>query len=866
MPCNRSEAVRWPVRAALRSFYQLAFRNIRARKLRVLLTTLGIVLGVGMIFGVLLLSFTMLKTFQDLYSSVYGKTDLIVSGKEVTGSVPFANLRKVRRISGVKRAEGDVQSQFGLVDGNGRPREGQGSELITFGIEPSAHELFGMEITSGRIIGQGRQIMVEQNWAKGSKTKLGQWLSLATPNGVKKFKVIGLFKFGTGLGLGDQGFAFMPMRTARKTMDKHGVFSEINIAAESPQIVTSLKKRIKRALGRGAQVQTPNNKSENIQRQLQGLNIFLYFTAGMALFVGAFIIFNSFSMTMLQRMREIGMLRTIGATRRMIVRSVLLEALLLGLAGSLVGIALGYGLALLLAVLVKIAFGNIPLGEIVFKSEALAASVAAGMTVTVLGALVPAVRAGRIAPVQAVLGSGKGRSKPKKSRAVLGTLVFVLGLAGVYLLASSSSPSTAIVVAGIGGVVAIFLGVALIAPVIVSPMAMVLSWPMRKLEPVEGRLASDSARMNPARTAATASALMIGLAMVTAFSALGSSFLKTISDEFDETLARDFTVQPRNLKFTPGTQLEVGKSLTRKLKKLPHAKIVTPERFVFLPDLVSGGGIAFGFNPPEYKPLDNTQLAEGDFDQAYKRIEKGWVSVGIGLAKARHYKVGDRISLKGPSDTLKPKIAAVVKTAFGGGMTIGMSLKTMKRVYGVTADSDLAVKATSEDESARLKREIERVLKRYPNMVVLSNSELKANISDMVNQQFNFFYAILLVAIFVSLFGIINTLSMNVLERTREIGVLRALGSSRWQIRRAIGSEGVLLSLVGAVLGIAIGFLLGYVFVKGVAVLVPSIEYAAPIMRSLAVAAAAIVLGLVAAIIPARRAARLNIIEAVSYE
>jgi putative ABC transport system permease protein len=241
--------------------------------------------------------------------------------------------------------------------------------------------------------------------------------------------------------------------------------------------------------------------------------------------------------------------------------------------------------------------------------------------------------------------------------------------------------------------------------------------------------------------------------------------------------------------------------------------------------------------------------------------------VGKGHADETGLEVGDTVKLDGPSDTRRVRIAGIVETVVFGGQTMGMSLDTLREVWGVTADSQLALKATSPDARPVLEREVERIVeRRYPNLAVLSNDEVKSDVEQQVNQQFAIFYAIVAVAVFASLFGIVNTLSMSVIERTREIGVLRALGATRWQVRRQVADESLVIGLIGAALGIVVGTGLGWALLKGLAAGVPGVSYQPPFSTMVVVAVAGIVLGLLASIVPARRAARLDVIRALSYE
>ena len=468
-----------------------------------------------------------------------------------------------------------------------------------------------------------------------------------------------------------------------------------------------------------------------------------------------------------------------------------------------------------------------------------------------------------------MLGLADERKPPSGLRAALGAAMAAAGLGGVFLLASSQEISAGVAAAGMTGVVLIFLGVALAAPFAIVPIVRVLSWPLRRVAPIQGRLASDSAKANPGRTALTATGLMIGLALVTAFGALSSSFLGTITDEFDQAFARDYTVQPSGFSPGQGPQQTFSPGLRDRIAKLPEVAVVSSERIFFSQRLLRGAdGLAFGLDPSRYGQVDDSSYAGGlSEEDVLPRLERGQITVGDALAEEQRLEVGDRVTLSGSSGRRRVRIAGLVETAIFAGHTVGMSLATMKQIYGVTRDSSLAVKAASAGARPELERRIEAIVERdYPQLQVLSNDELKGEIESQLDQQLGFFNALLLVAVVVSLFGVVNTLSMNVLERTREIGVLRALGSSRWQVRVTIGQEGVLLCAVGALLGLAVGLALGYVFVRGIATVVPTVSYVAPLGTVALVAAAGIVLGLLASILPARRAARMNVVRALSYE
>ncbi|HWH45515.1 MAG TPA: FtsX-like permease family protein [Thermoleophilaceae bacterium] len=844
----------------MRRLSSLSGRSLRARPLRALLTTAGILLGVALMFGVLLLTATIDSTFRNLFDSVYGKADLVVATPDDAGGLPGGTLERVRATEGVRQAQGALFSVVVTARG--------GHELNLNAVDPAEPDTAGVTYVSGRRIRSGAEIELEEGWANERGLGVGERTRLATPTGVRAFRVVGLFRFSRSFGFGGEGFGTIPLETAREVFDRPRGVDEIRVVVAEAGSVAEVQRALRRALGKGVSVETPQGKSEEVSEQLQALNVVLVFFAAMGLFVGSFLIFNSFQITVLQRQRELGMLRTLGASRRQVRRLILREAIALGVLGTALGLGAGALIAVgLVALLGAIGF---PVSGLAFSTPGLVAAAVGGIAVTLLGALVPAVRAGRTSPIRALLGVSESRRPPRPSRALLGAAVTALGLGGVFWLASAEDAGGAPAIAGGLGVILIFTGVSLAAPFLISPLVRVLAWPARRLAPIEGRLASDSARANPGRTAATASGLMIGLALVTAFGSLGSSFLGTVQDEFDTAFARDFTIQPRGLSPGAGPQQTISPRLLERVRRVPGVEVAAAERFLFTEEVLDGAGegLLLGLDPERYGRLDDSAFAGGRSEEEVLRgLAAGGVTVGEAIAKEEGVAAGDTVVLVSPAGRRRVEVAGVVETSIFGGQTVGMSLELIEELYGIERDSDIAVKAASQDVRDDVERELEALVERdYPNLQVLSNDELKDEIESQVNQQFGFFNALLFVAVLVSLFGVINTLLMNVLERTREIGVLRALGSSRWQVRRAIGIEGLLLSMTGALLGLAVGLVLGWVFVQGIQTAVPTVSYSAPWGTIVAVGIAGVVLGLLASLLPARRAARMDVIEALQYE
>ena len=854
----------------IRSFDSLALRQLGTRRLRALLTCLGIVLGVGMIFGVLLLVSTVRHTFDDLIDSAWGETDLIVAG--TAGRVSEDTVNRVRAEDGVHSAAPWIGANFTRLDRRGDAEEGMAAQMLVAAYEPAGTDPFDTHYVAGRRMHSGAEIAVERNWAEDRDVDLGDALAVATPAGRARLRVVGVFEFTSGVGFGGQGLALMPLEAGRRLMQIPSGYLQVSVSARDRSEVEPLQASLQRELGAGVEVQRPDEVGEDFSAQIDAFNVVLYFFSGIALFVGGFLILNSFNMTVLQRMREIGTLRTLGATRGMIVRTVMVEALALGLIGSLLG--LGLGLALALGLIELMRGLGIPIADLSVPLSAALVAVGLGLVVTALGAFYPARRAGAVSPIQAVLGGRQTQRRPGIARAVVGAALFLPGLlvGAKFWFGGENSGSGLSALGGMGATMAMFAGMAVLAPFVIMPLVRVLSLPLRWLAPSGGRLAADAAVSNPARTAATAAALTIGLSVFVVNSGMSSSFMNSIKDQIDSSFARDFTVQPLGMPLNAGGEQVVPTALGEQIARMPETEVVTPVRSMLLdlPGLTGAqkAGLAVAIDPAGYGRVDKAAIAGAERAAALRRVERGGVIIGKQYSERADLGVGDSIPLRGGAGTQEARVAGV----FDGpddfqGNVVQMSLATMRDVYGVTEDAQLAVKARSTEAAATLERKIDRIIDRdYPNLESLSATEVKQEIEDQISQSFALFNAIIAVAVIVSLLGVINTLAMSVLERTREIGVLRALGSSRWQVRLTMMNESLLITLSGALAGLAVGLVIAWFWVRGLDSLVPGIAFSFPVGAALGVAALAVALGVLASILPARRAARLRPIEALNYE
>jgi putative ABC transport system permease protein len=855
----------------LRSFHSLALRQLRTRPLRSALTAFGVVLGVGMVFGVLLLVGTIRATFDEVIDSAWGETDLVVMG-EGNGTMPTSTLDRIEQVDGVRDAAGMVGGMFTRLEPDGAPVDGTKGQLLIAGYETKGYQPYDFRLVEGRRIASGVEIMVEQNWARDRGYDVGDRVRAAGPTGETQLPISGIFKLTSSLNVGGLGYAAMPLDAARKLFDQPSGWMQISIVADDRGEAHALKKRVEHVVGSGADVQTPGEFSDQIGEQLQGLNMVLFFFSGVALFVGGLLILNSFNMTVLQRMRELGMLRTLGASRRMATASVLLEALVIGAIGTLLGLALGLGMASGLIALMR--GMDVPVGALDVTAGAAVTAAVIGMLVTLLGAYWPAHRAGRVSPIRAVLGNSEVRGRASWRRLAVGLALFLPGLwfGGSFWFGSDSDTGGMAAYGGILMTMAMFGGMAVAAPFVILPVVRWLARPLKRVLPTGGRLAADSLLSNPLRTAATAVALTIGLCVVVVNSSMSASFIGTIQEQVDRTFARDLTVKAEGFTIEQGGGPGVPRSVQPAIEAMPEAGTVAPIRAMLLdlPRLKDGAqqGMAIGVDPAKQPKLDGTEFKDISQSAAYARLHSGGVLLGRAYADRAGLERGDRLELVGPAGRRRAQVVGIMDAVGAmGGMEMRLSLETMKRVYGDSQPAELAVEARSPDLRQRLDRKVAALLDRtYPNLETQSAAEAKDEIGAEINRTFNMFNAIVIIAVIVSLLGVINTLAMSVIERTREIGVLRALGASRWQVRSTMLDESLMITIAGSVVGVAAGTLIGFIWVRGLDGVLPGIGFHFPGTVALAVAIAAVLLGVVAAVIPARRAARLKVITALTYE
>jgi putative ABC transport system permease protein len=514
-----------------------------------------------------------------------------------------------------------------------------------------------------------------------------------------------------------------------------------------------------------------------------------------------------------------------------------------------------------------------PVSKVEFSGWPVVAAVVTGLVATLAGAVWPALRASRLSPITAMRGGAAApRTGPGWRRAVVGLVLFVPGTAigGLFWFGDQSQTGLLAAVGGIGSTMVMFLGMVLLAPFVILPIVRGLARPLRAVMPAEGRLAADAAQSNPGRTAATAATLLVALSVVVVNATIASSFVGSVKHEIDQRFARDLTVQPLDYQDYGPPQAGISSRLRRQIAALPETGAVARRRVLYLTDLPGSDsdGLVVAYDPYEYDRVDHPKYSGAPRAAVLRGLAAGGVAVCKPYAKIHGMTVGDRLTLTGPAGVRRVPVVGIVDSLDGGGRSIQVSLRTMAQVYGVTTDVQLAVKARSEGDRKALAQRVDALLtKQYPGLEALSNDQAKKRTTDAINQQFAFFNAIVAIAVIVGMLGIVNTLSMSVLERTREIGVLRAVGASRWRVRRTMADESLLISLAGTIAGVLAGLLVSVVWIVGMrAQTFPGLTMKLPVGTLVTIAVVGVVIGIVAAVLPARRAARLDPLQALRYE
>jgi len=851
---------------------RVSLRGLLGRKLRTALTAFAVVLGVAMVGGSFILTDTISKAFDKIFASSYEQTDAVISGRSTTdysnsgkALVSQRVLDAVRNLPQVHAAAGEIfdlnsnANQAKLLDSDGDVITSSGNPTFGAGVDPSYPQFNPLKLTAGTWATADWQVVIDSESAKQAGYEVGDSIRIEVGGPIRTFRITGLAKFGDVGSLGGATFAVWDVHTAQKLLDKPTGYDAVSIQGNrdvsSAELISAVRTV---ARPETTQVRTGDQQAKEDQKSVAGfikvIRWVLVGFGGLALFVGGFVIFNTLSITVAQRTRELATLRTLGASRRQVRRSVMIEALVIGLGASIVGLAAGFGLAKGLAALLAAFSLDLPKTGTIVAARTVIVSLAMGTIVTLVAGLAPAFRATRVAPIAAVregfvLPRGRwSRRMPQISAVVL----VVSALAGGWGLFGSGGGAGLRVAAFALGVLGMFVGVALVASRLVKPLAAIVAAPATRIGGVAGRLARENALRNPGRTANTAAALMIGLALVTFVAVLAKGLKASDANAVNKQVSADYVVQAQNQ--WQGLPTAVGQAV----RHVPGVQVASSMRYERAKAF--GSNIdAYGVDPRTIDRVFNFDWKSGS-NASLRELDGNGAVVQDAFAEDHHLSLGSGFTITTPAAR---KVQLVVKGIYSTSKLdslvghVAVAQQTFDRNFQTPRDQYTFVNATS---GAGL----ERAAKEFPDAQVLTHSEFVTDRTKDLNNVLNMLYALLALSIVVSLFGMVNTLVLAVFERTREIGMLRAVGLTRRQTRRMIRHESIITALIGAALGLPLGVLLAAAVTHKLSKY--DVAFSVPTTSLVAFAAVAVIAGIGAALFPARRAARLNVLSALHYE
>jgi putative ABC transport system permease protein len=849
--------------------FKVTLKGLLAHKFRLVATALAVMLGVAFMAGTLVLTDTIGRTFDELFGDVFKDTDAVVraeaafSGEQGSGDqrgrVDASLVQTVARVEGVARAEGTVQGYTRVVDKEGEPMGDPGMGAPTFGGNWSdSDELNPFAIVDGGPPRADDEVVIDKKSADDGKFRVGDTATVLVQGPPQQVQISGIAKFGEADSPGGASFVLFTTPTAQRLVAEPGRFDAVSVVAEGGVSQREIADRIDRVVPAGVEVVTgeeiTKENQDDIKEGLSFFNVFLLVFAVVALLVGSFMIFNTFSITVAQRTRENALLRAIGATKRQVLGSVLVEALVVGILASLIGLVVGVGVAVGLKALLA-GFGiDIPAGGVVFLPRTVVVSLIVGVGVTLLAALVPARHAGRIPPVAAMREVAIGSTGyGSKLRIVVGGGVLGLGVAAL-MAGLFGGGSNALPLVGLG-VLLVFFGVSVLGRTIALPLSRVIGAPLPRLRGITGALARENAMRNPKRTAATASALMIGVGLVGFITILAASTRASINATIDEAFVGDFAIDSGT--FGVGG---IDPALVGRINALPEVEAATGIRLGMAE--VNGSVTELrGVDPETAFDLVKVEPLRG----APADLGPDSIAVFEDVAEDDDLEVGDKVPVLFKDTGRKELTVAMI---YGENQPAGdylLALDAYEANFADQFDNLILIEKDAGVSAPAALAAVERVAADFPGAEVQDRTAYKEDQTAFVNQLLGLVYAMLALAIVIALLGIGNTLALSILERTRELGLLRAVGMTRSQLRSTVRWESVIIALQGTLIGLVVGVFFGWALVQALSD--EGIDRLQIPYGTLAfVVVLAALAGVAAAILPARRAARLDVLRAIVTE
>jgi putative ABC transport system permease protein len=844
-------------------------KSLLARKVRLLLTALAVVLGVGFTAGTFILTDTAIKSFDDLFGQVYSNIDVVVQahqafnptegggpgggGGQELNPVPESVLPKVQAVPGVRVAEGSVQSYAQIIDpATGKAIQNGGAPQIGSSWSP---DVSALTLVEGAAPEGPHQVVVDAGTAADHNLAIGQQIRIVTNAGAGDYTISGVARFGSSNSLLGATFAIFDLPTAQRLFQRDGLLDFIYVQGSGSVTPEQLAARVSGVLPNGFEAITGATAASEQQDQVNtglgflrtGLLVFGF----VALFVGAFIIFNTFNIVVTQRSRELALFRALGARRGQVMTSVLVEASMVGLIASIVGVFVGMVLAVGLKALFGVIGLKLPPTALVVEPRTVIVSLILGTTITVVAAIAPARRASRLAPIEA-LRETAAPSASIRWRVVWGTLVALLGIAQIAAGLFGGISNAGIWVGG--GAAFTFVGVAMLSPLVARPISSTLGRPFRRR--IAGKLGGENANRNPRRTASTAAALMIAIGLVAFVAVFSASLKSSVTAVLDRTIRSDLMLTASG--FTP-----FSSQLARDLSTDTDFSAASPLRQGAEAKVGSSTTFPVGTDPATIDAVANIEMDAGSMRAL---SEANSVVVSRTEADGKHLTVGDTVNMEFARTGTQPLRVAGIFEPNALLNDYAVSIDTYDANVAQQLDSVVFLKYAPGIDQAAARAHVEELVARdYPSVQVNNQEETKQQYVDQVNQIFAIIYVLLGLSVFISAFGIVNTLGLSIYERIRELGLLRAVGMSRRQVKRMIRVEAVIIAVLGSLLGLAVGILFGWAMQRALSD--SGIDrFAIPVGQLVFWLIVGALLGVLAAVLPARRAAKLNVLEAITYE
>jgi putative ABC transport system permease protein len=848
--------------------WKVTLKGLLAHRVRLILTTLSVVLGVAFVSGTFVLTDTMRAVFEDLVGRSTGTIDVVVRGAApATGNAledldtqpPTLRetlLDDVLAVAGVVRAEGTVEGYAMIVRPNGEAITPAGPPTLG-----SAWSEEGLRVIheGGRPPTEPDEVVIDEATADRYDLPVGERVSIvfsATPP--REFTIVGISAAEEGDNLAGATFAEFERRTAQQVLDLEGRYTSFNVWSHDYVTPEDLVTRLETSLPADVDAITAEDRAaevmEGIDQALGFITVLFGIFAGIAVVVGAFIIANTFSITVLQRTREFALLRSLGASRRQIVTSVVGEALVVGLLASIVGLVGGLGLAVVLNELLRVVGVDMPTGGLVLAPRTVVVALAIGLLVTTVSSLLPARRAAGIHPMAAMRAVTVQAYRPSPARLALGILAGV-GATVAVAIAVLAQPERAGWLVGLGAVLAL-AGLGATGPVLTRPVLRLFGGSGRRFGTV-GRIARSNSLRTPRRTWTTAAALTIGVALVSAVAVMAGSLKVSANDALEGTLRADVVLSASNA-MTGGT---VPPVLARQLETIPEVAAVSPVR--------AGGGEIDGthatvtaLDPVAWEAVADTTFVEGSLSGFAPQLT---VAIDRELADREGYAIDDVLPATFPAsgDTeLRVKAIFEPDQLLSGYL---VSIGTHEELYNQVADASVLVAGAEGGSAGAVLAAVQEAAAAYPAVVVQDQAEYRASVAGQVDQILALVTALLAMAVFIAVLGIMNTLALSIHERTHEIGLLRAVGMTRGQVRTMIRWEAVTIAWLGAFVGLLLGLVFGWATTRALADQGLT-AFVVPVGQLVAAVLMAVLAGVLAAVLPARRAAKLDVLRAVTVE